>query len=82
MRTLPRRVRELVFVRWPRTGSPRVWRSPRADLMSLNRVSLGERADFLLLVGGELAALFACRNADLLQDVAGTRRTDTENERQ
>ena len=29
LRTLPRTVRELVLVRWPRTGSLRMWRVPR-----------------------------------------------------
>jgi len=38
LRTLPRRVREFVLVRWPRTGSPRVWRSPRAERMSFRRL--------------------------------------------
>src|SRR5213078_2199071 len=34
----PLRVRALVCVRWPRTGSPRRWRSPRYAPISIKRL--------------------------------------------
>src|SRR3989344_3986459 len=36
-RTLPRTVREFVFVRWPRAGNFFAWRVPRYALVSLRR---------------------------------------------
>src|SRR5580658_10512862 len=34
----PLRVRALVWVRWPRTGRPRRWRSPRYEPISMRRL--------------------------------------------
>src|SRR6202034_2507637 len=38
----PLRVRALVWVRWPRTGSERRWRRPREDWISIRRLMLRE----------------------------------------